>query len=563
MADRKRGPRDEASAAGKVLTFRLGGPCNNRCTFCRPGDLKARSLEDLYDEVAGCAARCVIIDGPGEPTIREDFLRLIPTVRRAGAVRVVLVTNGRMLAHAETAERLASQKPDMLVLSLHSTRLDEHESVTRTPHSFAQALTGLKAFLERRSSTLSRVFLRFVPLDGNLDRLPALCALSRGEGLDGVIVDPPGSGREGARAGSPAESLEGLERGVMTRRAFEDLAAADLPPPGDREGAAPPRFREDEGALSIVIRTGCKNACIFCTTRIIQEENAAPWPRDDLEVFTGPLRHYRSLGASKLRMVAVEPLEHPRVERLIAEAAAAGYARVEAWTSARALAAPGRAAELRRAGLTDLDVPLMGSGARVHDAVTRSRGSFRETVSGLRRAMAAGIRCKAHIIITRQNLHDLSGMLALGTELGLGPPASVLIPAPSSHDLALYRAFMPSYSDVMAALGRMPEEEARQLLARGLLNNIPACVVMAASRGYEDLLQTQRPVRQDWIQDGDLSEPGARLKLRTPCPRADRCGLARICVGYHEPYVSLFGSDELRPMDSRTGAAGRRSRRRP
>ena len=170
---------------------------------------------------------------------------------------------------------------------------------------------------------------------------------------------------------------------------------------------------------------------------------------------------------------------------------------------------------------------------------------------------------KAHIIITRQNLHDLSGMLAIGTDLGLGLPASVLIPAPSSHDMAHYKAFMPSYSDVMAALGRMPEEEARQLLARGLLNNIPACVVMTASKGYEDLLQTQRPVRQDWIQDGDLSEPGARLKLRTPCPRADRCGLARICVGYHEPYVSLFGSDELRPMDFPTGAAGRRRRRRP
>jgi MoaA/NifB/PqqE/SkfB family radical SAM enzyme len=520
------------------------------------------TLEEIYDAVARSAARCVILDGPGEPTIREDFLRLVPTARRAGAVRIALVTNGRMLAHAETAERLARQKPDMLVLSLHAARPGDHEAVTRTPRSFAQALGGLKAFLARRHAAGS-VFLRFAALRENLQQLPDLCALSRGEGLGGVIVDPFDSGRIGPEASSLLRSLRRRGHRVMTRRAFEDLAAAGLPPPGDREGTAPPRFHEAEGALSLVIRTGCRNACVFCTTRIIQEENAAPWPRDDLDVFTGPIRHYSGRGAVSLRMVAVEPLEHPHIERLVAAAAAAGYERIEAWTSARAMADRGRAEGLRRAGLSDLDVPLMGSGADVHDAVTMSRGSFAETIEGLRRAAAAGIRCKTHLVITRQNLHDLSGMLALGPDLGLGPPASVLIPAPSSLDLALYRAFMPSYGDVMAALGRMPVEEARQLLARGLLNNIPACVVMAASKGYGDLLQTLRPVRQDWIQDGDLSEPGARLKLRTPCPRAAGCALAAICVGYHAPYVSLFGSAELRPVDCGRGAVRKRSRRRP
>jgi len=261
--------------------------------------------------------------------------------------------------------------------------------------------------------------------------------------------------------------------------------------------------------------------------------------------------------------VAVEPLEHPRIERLIETAAADGYERIEAWTSARALAARGCAAGLKRAGLTDIDVPLMGSGAGVHDAVALSRGSFRETTAGLRRAEAAGIRRKAHLIITRQNLHDLPGMLALCGDLGLDPPASVLIPAPSSIDPAHYRAFMPSYGQVMAALGRMPDEQARQLLARGLLNNIPACVVMAASKGYGELLRALRPVRQDWIQDGDLSEPGARLKLRTRCAQAGGCGLARICVGYHEHYLTLFGPDELRPMDFPGASARGRSRGRP
>jgi MoaA/NifB/PqqE/SkfB family radical SAM enzyme len=540
-----------APAVRPVIAVAVGGGCNNACAFCRRPGGPSLTVEDVVEAVRGSPGYPVVIGGPGEPLIHPQLDRLIHAARRAGAGSVILVTNGRMLASGSVARRVAALKPDIVVVSLHAARRERHEAITKTPQSFDQTLKGLGNLLALRGEAAPRTYLRLVLLDENRDQVAALLALVRHERLDGLIVDDAaGPGRrwvsaeiEALRAeGHPISSMEGFEQGLRPER----WTAAC------REGMAPVRLPAGEGAVSLVLRSGCRNACLFCTTRIVQEERAALWPNDDVTAFYEDLRRARAGGARSLRIVAVEPIEHPQVDRLIAFAREKGYTSIEAWTSARGLAEETRARTLKRAGLTAVDVPLMGATARTHDLVAGSRGAFDDTLRGLRCAVKAGLRCKVHFIVVKQNLDDLLAMARLVEKAGLGAPGSLLIPSPSSAELDPFRAFMPSYGEVMAALGRFPRRAAARLLSRGLLNNIPACVILGASEGYGELLERFTPVRESWIRDGSLDEPGAALKLRKRCAKSDACDLAGICVGYHDHYERLFGLDEFRPVQKRT-----------
>lgn len=538
-----------SSESNLVCVIRVRGPCNNRCSFCSPAESEPVSTEEVYQRVSSPTHRSVIIDGPGEPLMHNEIVRLVNTAKRAGAARLAIFTNGRMLSCPPVASLIARQKPDAVILPLLHTNREIHDGITRAENSFTQTLHGLKNLLKYCKRNVTKIYLRFIPLKENQDQLTDLCRIVKSENLTGIIVDPlEDRAHITDRLIKDIDALKARGEPIMTRKEFEKELSSNVKPIYSSEGTAPARFHENEMALSLVVRTGCRNACNFCTTRIIQEENSAPWPLDDPETFFDDIRNAYGQGARKLRMVAIEPLEHPEITKLIQFAKETGFEKIEAWTSGRALSEPALAERLQKAGLTNVDIPIMGSSGSIHDSITSSRGSFEETMAGISNAGRFNIGCTFHLIITKQNLQDMERMAELGERLKLGRPASILIPSPSSYNLDHYRSFMPSYSDVMNAILGLPEAAATTLLSRGLLNNIPPCVILAASEEFSSLIRRYKPARQDWIRDGNLSEPGAKLKLRKKCGKSRKCSLAGICVGYHSLYENLFGTSEFQPV---------------
>ncbi|MFH1438418.1 MAG: radical SAM protein [Pseudomonadota bacterium] len=550
-AGTRRRPGERAPARKKAVPVRTGGGCNNRCIFCDHAPHPPVTPEDVYEQVARSPGGLAVIEGPGEPTLAGDIARLAHTARRAGASGLAVFTNGRMLSYEPVAKLLADLKPCAIAVSLHGASAPVHEKLTKTPDSFTQALRGLSSIMKLRHRTETAVFIRFVPLKENMDELASIVKLAGETRLDGIVVDGPGAGRRAVPPAALRRAIAAQRRSgvaLMTRAELETSMSRRLAPLYSSDGTALARFHEHAGSLSLVVRTGCRNACSFCTTRIIQEENLAVWPLDHVETFFEDIKKARGSGIARLKIVAIEPLEHPDMDRLIGFARGEGLERIEIWTSARALSDAGWARRLGRAGMTNIDVPIMGSRADIHDGVAASRGAFDQTMAGIQNAQRLGIACAYHLIVTKQNMGDLARMSAMGQKMKLGEPASVLIPSPSSTLPASYEAFMPRLSDVARCLETMPGRAAAALLRRGLCNNIPVCVLLSACPGHAALIREFKPVRQGWVRDGDLSEPGARLKLRKKCAKAWSCVLARECIGLNEQYVKLYGSSEFEPM---------------
>ena len=528
--------------APQVLWLPVGGDCNCRCDRCTFVRLPPMHPEQARLMMEGPRPGCVVLQGPGEPPLRDDLERLVHAVRRGGAGQVSLVTNGRVLAYPRRAEALASLDLGLIAVTIRHPSSDEHDRLTRAPGSYEQTLAGLRNLARALQGRRTDLVVRAPIHEAVRGRVAALALLARSAGADAVWFD----GDEDPVLADEVAAVARQGHPVRWRGAIESLLLPETVPARSSEGDVPARFHD--GVVSLVVRTGCANACLFCTTRIIQEAGRAPWSLSDLTGFHDALEQGRQQGLTTLRLVAVEPLEHPDIPRLLQRAQDLGFTRIEAWTSGRALLDEPWADRLAQAGLTHIDVPLFGPDAAVHDAVADVPGSFDETMVGLGHALTR-FEVVWHLVLTKQNLGALAATVDMARERGLGELVSVLLPSPSSHDPGPYEAFAPRFTDIIRALAALPPDLAARLLERGLAQAVPPCVV-EDEPGLAGVLTGITPPRPQTLEEVGDDQPGAEDKLRTTCPLIARCAAANRCPGLHTVYLDLFGTDELTPLPS-------------
>ncbi len=518
-----------AGATGGVVWLPVGGACNSRCEWCPDAGRAPVTAEDVRAAAGKALPAVLVLTGPGEPLLRRDLDELVHAARRGSASNVALVTNGRALAYPKVAGAVASLGFSHVIVTLLRAKPAEHDRMTRASGSHGQTTAGIENLARLVRDRETRLVVR--TLDGG----EHLASLVRAMGVEHLWVDGPG--------GADLPDIPGLVTGDGIERIL-------LQAPHEArsvQGHAPARFHEDERAVSLVLRTGCRNACSFCTTRLIQEKNRSTWHLDDLSAFHEALEEGASRGFDSLRFVAVEPLEHPDLPHLVSRARDLGYGKVEAWTSGRALADPGLARRLASAGLTAIDVVLMGSTAAVHDEVARAPGSFDETMAGI--AHARGLfEVSCHVVLVRQNVEDVGDIIRTAHRMDLGDPSPVLLPSPSTSDARHFAAFSARMSDICRVLARESEDVRRIMLENGILLLIPPCILeRTAGLPLPRLSRAASPGDGD-IQEDKLADPKVDAKLRSPCPSRDRCAAGRRCPGYHEQYEQVHGADEFVPL---------------
>lgn len=88
---------------------------------------------------------------------------------------------------------------------------------------------------------------------------------------------------------------------------------------------------------------------------------------------------------------------------VVQHAKAMGYKMRAVATNGRRFAYAPFAREANRLGLTKAWVSLFGHNARIHDACTRTPGSFVETTAGIRNLLAAGVEVTCSVVINKLN----------------------------------------------------------------------------------------------------------------------------------------------------------------
>jgi len=276
-------------------------------------------------------------------------------------------------------------------------------------------------------------------------------------------------------------------------------------------------MRERPGLLKLpllMLENPCAHDCLFCKAKPL-----VPTPLDEARAW---LADNREFAQPRLGLVGNEPLAHPDVDAVIAEARQCGFTRFETLTTAAPLAEPGRAEALVKAGVRTYAIPLWAADAATHDRITRSPGSHEITLRALRQLGELGADVFVHANVLQQNLGGLEALQRLvADELGL--PLCLLPVRPKDANLP-YAELVARYRDLIG------------LELSGLVA-FPLCVAAQVQQPAVPPASIIADVLKVYVLDQPFVKPR----------KCDRCGLQKRCVGTFQAYLDLFGDGEITP----------------
>lgn len=187
------------------------------------------------------------------------------------------------------------------------------------------------------------------------------------------------------------------------------------------------------------------------------------------------------------------------------------------------------AAGLKRDGLGDALVDLLGARPDTHDALTGSAGSHARSIAGIRALRAAGVPVTILVIMNRGNVGELPALLDLAHTLGC-EAIGVLRPYPLGRMRENWAALSLSLAEMTAAIGALSPPPGLRLMQSWHPNDANCCWQMAAVNAYGDSIGCT--YLRDYVHYGNLVATPFLETWEHPLYRRLRAGqVAASCAG--------------------------------
>lgn len=165
--------------------------------------------------------------------------------------------------------------------------------------------------------------------------------------------------------------------------------------------------------IKIEVTHRCPLACVHCSS------NAGPSSYHEMSAADcmSILRQAAGMGVREVVFSGGEPLNWSTIDEAVRFAAGAGF-EVMAYTSGHVPDPASRFPSLVDAGLRKAAFSVFGMSSESHEMITRVKGSFDTTLQAVGTAKSAGMQVELHFVPMPDNYRELSGVAAIGRELG-------------------------------------------------------------------------------------------------------------------------------------------------
>ena len=246
-----------------------------------------------------------------------------------------------------------------------------------------------------------------------------------------------------------------------------------------------------------------------------------------------------------------EPTTHPELAIILKRAVQSG-AKVTLFTNGRSLRHLHLAENILVSGLHRISVPLYGSSASKHDALTNIPGSFEQTVQGLDRIFSAQKRMgfpsqvELKLLALRPSLEDWPEIVSFIYNHWGNPDRIILSGIIISHEVSLRRDILiPTLVELKLHIQLTLKQMAINQM-KPYFWNIPLCVLDPANRemypkkvkhetgGYLDIYADPK------YPQGIQINPSEQANLL-----CKRCLQSEECGGYETFYAELERASQL------------------
>ena len=279
--------------------------------------------------------------------------------------------------------------------------------------------------------------------------------------------------------------------------------------------------------VTIPIWYGCNNNCTICMLAGLKKE----LPFIDYDAFRKLVTGIKNEGKyENLVLSGAEVTTFPDLGKYVRFAASLGwFKKIQIQTNGRRLSDKAYLETLIDSGLNEFFVSIQGL-EDTHDEITRTRGSFSETMEAVRNLGQFDVNVISNTVLTKTNFPEILPLLALlGKEAFSEIHLWNFFPMESmdSRDLLVS---MKDFSELLADVMSMMKKANKPLV----LKNFPECLSIGEPGFFDGGLPMTLIDEAYWRR--------FRENRFGSCIFRDRCG-AESCWGLSAAYVRKFGDE--------------------
>jgi len=300
--------------------------------------------------------------------------------------------------------------------------------------------------------------------------------------------------------------------------------------------------------IEIMFSYACNNKCIFCLekrSRQNEKNNSSPYSLRFLSQF---LRKNRNTCESVF-FTGGEPAISPLFYEALSIAKGYGY-RTHVSTNATIFASREFASQTVP-HIDEVIVSIHGDTQALHELHTKSPGSFRKTITGLRNILSLkpGINLLSNSVVTRSNFPYLPRMIAYVRSLGIRRILlSNMVPISQTDVFVLNKMVrLRDWSEKIPLLFNSARKSGVAIKIFG----VPPCLIGTYIDFLDDFGNEAKHIyNRIELREGKISLlPMSRLTpLATKTKACKQCLRRGSCTGIFKFYYKKYGDSELKPI---------------
>lgn len=261
----------------------------------------------------------------------------------------------------------------------------------------------------------------------------------------------------------------------------------------------------------------CLNNCLFCKSK--RDSHS------DLFKVEQKLKDNLRLKFGRLCIIGNEPLLHPDIMKILDLSKNYGFKNIETMTSGECLCDRAFAEKIIERGVSSFSLPLFAKDEKVHDFIVGRRGSFMQTIIGIKHALYFNANVFIHSNLIKQNMDHIKALEHYVTkELML--PFVILPIRPKTANLT-FGELMPAYGEIIEKLKGVTS-----------LLGFPLCVV---KKVQSNLFKTARDI-SDSMKIYFLDQNFSKIQVCADCKYYSNCS------GLFKEYGNYYSLNEIEPF---------------
>lgn len=293
-----------------------------------------------------------------------------------------------------------------------------------------------------------------------------------------------------------------------------------------------------ESIGGILLGPGCKNHCEFCVGG-----KASPQHMREKELgIARDILSYMKKGYDSIEISGGDPIEYDKIVGLVRYLKKCGFSRIMMSTHGRNLCDMDFAKDLISAGITLLRIPIYGVTSEVHDSVTRSPGSFEETIQGIKnvKKINPDVKLLLHTLILQENKETLFELYSFAKSFDCinFDIATLYLPKDTLS------SYVP-YKDMSRYLKVFHNEQSNVLS----FHEIPHCVFGKYNPSIVISTTYDHGKYSQYMSSLKTPDPNVSVyRVKVKVDACDRCSCRDSCDGFLATDLDRFGTEWIRPL---------------